>query len=206
MGRLLVFEERDTHGACQRVGDFHAVVGGFLKRWRADPHRSHGDHGWLQQNWGGFAAMHSGVICRGWPLCYMAARLTESRPAPRFSRLGGLVRVCGQPDRLWPALSANAHAARHDPAAVFCAVFANGGFPGTEPLGEHDLSGQLLALGLPAVLLLTGGEALLNWVTAGKYGQAAYLVAGMIFVLGLESLRSQMELMVQAVERNEIFL
>lgn len=59
----------------------------------------------------------------------------------------------------------------------------------------------LIILGIYAVLLVGGGEALLA-ISAGKYGAEAMLILSVLFVvLLLETQRQQLELLIQTVER-----
>lgn len=186
---------------------FALLLAGFLNRWRSDPLRTQGDRGWLPDNWGrlrrfalwGYLQGLATVLYGG-----SANRIAASATLPT-----GTVGLFGFVDSLTD------YGQRYLPTRMlhgmiqplfFARYSQSGDFKDMGRLANMTFRASLLALGLPAVVLLAAGEPLLNWLTAGKYGQAAYLVAGMIFVLGLESLRSQMELMVQAVERNEIFL
>ncbi len=65
---------------------------------------------------------------------------------------------------------------------------------------------NLSLLALPIVLLMVVGEPLFDWVTAGKYGFAAHILAGFLGLMVIEGMRSVLELLVQAVEKNEILL
>jgi len=65
---------------------------------------------------------------------------------------------------------------------------------------------NLSLLALPITLLVVAGEPFLDWVTAGKYGAAAYLLAGFLALMLTEGLRTTLELLVQAVEKNQILL
>lgn len=65
---------------------------------------------------------------------------------------------------------------------------------------------NLSLLALPIALLLVVGEPVLSWLTAGKYGEAAYLLAGFLVLLLTEGMRTTLELLVQAVEKNQILL
>lgn len=65
---------------------------------------------------------------------------------------------------------------------------------------------NLSLLALPMTLLIIAGEPLLDWLTAGKYGTAAYLLAGFLALMLTEGLRTTLELLVQTVEKNEILL
>lgn len=61
-------------------------------------------------------------------------------------------------------------------------------------------------LALPIALLLVAGEPVMSWLTAGKYGEAAYLLAGFLVLMLTEGMRTTLELLVQAVEKNQILL
>ncbi|MCU7890875.1 MAG: hypothetical protein KZQ78_04350 [Candidatus Thiodiazotropha sp. (ex Ustalcina ferruginea)] len=65
---------------------------------------------------------------------------------------------------------------------------------------------NLIFLALPIVLLLIVGEPVFLWATANKYGAAAYLLAGFLALMVAEGMRSTLELLVQAVEKNQILL
>lgn len=65
---------------------------------------------------------------------------------------------------------------------------------------------NLSLLALPIVLLLVDGQPLFNWMTAGKYGYAAPILAGFLGLMVVEGMRSVLELLVQAVEKNHILL
>ena len=65
---------------------------------------------------------------------------------------------------------------------------------------------NLSLLALPIALLAVVGEPVLAWATAGKYGEAAYLLAGFLSLMLVEGMRATLELLVQAVEKNQILL
>jgi O-antigen/teichoic acid export membrane protein len=65
---------------------------------------------------------------------------------------------------------------------------------------------NLTLLALPIALLLVIGEPIFNWVTADKYGTAAYLLAGFLALMVTEGMNATLELLVQAVEKNQILL
>jgi hypothetical protein len=56
------------------------------------------------------------------------------------------------------------------------------------------------------LLILLSGQELLTWLTAAKYGDTAYLLAALIGVLTLESLRVQQELVCITLERNALLI
>ncbi|MEE9494453.1 MAG: lipopolysaccharide biosynthesis protein [Gammaproteobacteria bacterium] len=68
----------------------------------------------------------------------------------------------------------------------------------------YRLNAGLLAL--PIVLLFVVGEPIFDWLTGGKYGMAAPILAGFLALMIVEGMRSMLELLVQAVEKNQILL
>jgi O-antigen/teichoic acid export membrane protein len=59
---------------------------------------------------------------------------------------------------------------------------------------------------LPAGILFIAGEPFFGWLTNEKYGTAASVLAGFLILMMSEGLRTLLELMVQAVEKNQIFV
>lgn len=186
---------------------FISLAGNFLSRRKADPHRTAGDPDWLRQHrarmrryatWGYLQAV-ANMLYGG----------SANRVAASAMLAPGLVGLFGFVDSLMD------YGQRYLPTRMlngmiqplfFARYSSNGNFQEIGRLANMTFRASVVALGLPGVVLVAGGETILNWLTAGKYGQAAYLLVGLLFVLGMESLRSQLEVMVQAIERNEIFL
>ncbi len=180
---------------------------GFYLRWKADPLKGEGHTGWLHENrtrirryavWGYLQAL-ANMLYGG-----AANRVAASALLPP-----GLVGVFGFVDSLMD------YGQRYLPTRMlngmiqplfFARYTSSGNFEEIGRLANMTFRASLVALGFPGVILFIGGIALLDWATAGKYGQAAPILLGLLFVLGLESLRSQLEIMVRAIERNEIFL
>ncbi len=65
---------------------------------------------------------------------------------------------------------------------------------------------NLLLFCMPIALLVVVGPALFDWLTAGKYPTAAPLLAGFLVLLSLEGLRMLIDVLVQAMEKNEFTL
>lgn len=65
---------------------------------------------------------------------------------------------------------------------------------------------NLLLFCLPIALLVVVGPALFNWLTAGKYPTAAPLLAGFLVLLSIEGLRMLIDVIVQAMEKNQYTL
>lgn len=186
---------------------FSLMLIGYLKRWRADPHRGVGDVDWATHNrsrlrrfglWGYLQSLAT-LLYGGAPNRVTASALLGAADVGLFAFVDNLGDY-GQkflPTRMLHGIIRPVFFARYSQTGDFGELgsFANLTF-----------RISLLALGLPAVVLIAVGYPLLDWLTAGKYGEAAYLVSGFMLVLAVESLRSQLELLTQAIERNEIFL
>ncbi|MFA5171870.1 MAG: oligosaccharide flippase family protein [Sulfuriferula sp.] len=65
---------------------------------------------------------------------------------------------------------------------------------------------NLVFLSMAALALLFVGKPVLDILTSGKYGDTVYLVAAMLGVLALESLRLQYVLLCQTIEENGILI
>ncbi len=183
------------------------LLRGFYFRWKADPHRSEGNAGWLADNrsrirryaiWGYLQAV-ANMFYGG-----AANRVAASAMLP-----AGMVGLFGFVDSLMD------YGQRYLPTRMlngmiqplfFARYSSNGNFEEIGRLANMTFRASVVALGFPSVILFVGGVPLLDWLTADKYGQAAPILLGLLFVLGMESLRSQLEVMVQSIERNEVFL
>lgn len=192
--------------ACEGLS-FSLMLIGYLRNWRADPHRGEGDVEWGMHNrarlrkfgfWGYLQSLAT-LLYGGAPNRVAASALLGTSDVGLFGFVDNLGEY-GQkflPTRMLHGIIRPVFFARYSQTGDF-----------NELSGFANLTFRisLLALGLPAVVLLAVGYPLLDWLTAGKYGEAAYLVSGFMLVLAVESLRSQLELLAQAIERNEIFL
>lgn len=183
------------------------LLRGFYRRWQADPHKGEGYAGWL--------AEHRSRIRRYAVWGYMQALANmlyggaTNRVAASALLPPGVVGVFGFVDSLMD------YGQRYLPTRMlngmiqplfFARYASSSNFEEIGRIANMTFRASLVALGFPGVVLFIGGVALLDWTTAGKYGQAAPILLGLLFVLNLESLRSQLEIMVRAIERNEIFL
>lgn len=186
---------------------FMSLLLGFYSRWHSDANRHMGDRDWPLSNRARLRRFAT------WGYMQGLANLLYGGSANRMAASGMLlpfqVGLFGFVDSLTD------YGQRYLPTRVlhgmiqplfFARYSQTHDFRDMGRLANMTFRFSLIALGLPTVVLLAGGEALVNWLTADKYGQAAHLVAGMMLVLSMESLRSQIEVMIQAVERNEVFL
>ena len=63
-----------------------------------------------------------------------------------------------------------------------------------------------LMLSLAVAFTLACGQPVLDWLTGGKYGQAAWLLAALLGILMLDVLRAQLEFLAEVCERNQWIL
>lgn len=182
------------------------LTAGFFHRWSSDPRRSEGNRSWLRDNrarlrrfgaWG-YLQTTTSAFYGGSANRVAASAVLMPFEVGLFGFVDSLTQY-GQ--RYLPTRMAHGMI-----QPIFFARYSQSqDFSDLARLANLMFRISLFAVGLPTVVLLAGGSQLLDWVSAGKYGQAAYLIAGMMGVLSLDSLRSQMQIMMQAVERNEIF-
>jgi O-antigen/teichoic acid export membrane protein len=183
------------------------VLAGFVRLWRADDQRNEGDHDWFPENrvrmrryslWGYLQSL-SNLLYGGAPNRILASVLLRSADVGLLGFIDNLAEYGRRfmPSQMLQGMIRPLFIARYSKTGDFHELGA---------MANLTFRISLLALAPAAVVLLVGGPTILAWFTNGKYTEAAYLLAGTLFVLSLESLRSQVELLTQSVERNEIFL
>ncbi len=179
---------------------------GWLRKWRADNQRGVGDPGWWRANrsralrygaWG-FLLSQSALFYGSAPNRLVAAHFLSTADVAVLGVADNLLNLVRRflPTRMLMSMVR--------PLAM--ARFAAGGdFRAVAALSEFVYRINLILLTLPIVILAVEGPTLMDWVTGGKYGNAAYLLMGFLIVLISEGTRNLVELMVQALEKNPIF-
>lgn len=178
---------------------------GLYGRWEADEDRGEGDAGWLVRNRG--RLLRFGAWTFGLNLTTVGYGPGPNRllvaynlPAADVAVFGFAGQIANLARRLMPTRMI---ASMIRP--LLLARFASSGdFARLVSMINLVYRINLVILVLPIGALIVGGAPLLNWLTAGKYGDAAPLLAGMLLVLVSEGMRSMLELIVQAVEKNHI--
>ncbi|MFW2439308.1 MAG: lipopolysaccharide biosynthesis protein [Arenicellales bacterium] len=88
---------------------------------------------------------------------------------------------------------------------VFIARYSsNNSFDQLNRMSNFIFRVNLMLIILPIILLLVLGEPIFSWLTAGKYGESAYVLAAFLILIIFESLYSQLNLILQALEKNQI--
>lgn len=183
------------------------LAAALWRGWRRDPDRKQGERTWFAQNrqrmrryglWG-YLQTVSNALYGSAPNRLFAGRFVSVGDLGLFGFVSALADM-GQrylPTRMLQGMI----------RPLFFARFArNSDFTALVQWSEFNFRVSLLLLALPGLVLLVAGEPLLYWLTAGKYGQAAYLLAAYSGVLALESLWSQMELLAQTAEKNHLLV
>ncbi|MCF7983820.1 MAG: lipopolysaccharide biosynthesis protein [Thiohalocapsa sp.] len=179
---------------------------GLAVRWVKDEERAIGEPGWIWNNryrmlrfgaWT-FALNLTSVGYGPGPTRLVAARYLSIADLATFGfagQLGNLARRF-MPSRLVSTMIRPLLLARFS---------VSGDFEKLVRMINLVYRINLSILALPIGMLLIGGEPIFDWLTDGKYGAAAPLLAGMLVVLISEGMRNLLELVIQAVEKNQIF-
>lgn len=178
---------------------------GWMHRWQSDPGRSDGSGDWWRENrrralrfgfWG-FLQNQSGLFYGSAPNRLVAAHYLPAPEVALFGLADNLINLVRRfmPTQLFiglirPVMVAKYSASQDFSQAAWIANLA------------YRLNLAILVLGI--ALLVTFGEPLFDWLTGGKYPAAAWLVAGLLVVMATEGMRTMVELMAQAVERNQV--
>lgn len=179
---------------------------GWFRRWRADKQRNVGDPSWWRNNrsravrygaWS-FLLNQSSLLYGSAPNRLVAAYFL---PVADVALLGVTDNLLNLVRRFLPTRMLMSMVR---PLAM--AKFADGGdFRAVAEISEFVYRINLILLTLPIAILAVVGPPLMDWLTGGKYGAAAYLMMGFLVVLIAEGSRVLVELMVQALEKNPIF-
>jgi len=181
-------------------------LGGWL-RWRKDPDRNNGDTQWWQTNrnrvlkFGAWSWMVSlgGMFYGSGAFRLLAARFLPAAELATFGFADSFTNLARRlmPVRLLLGLIRPVFMSRYS---------VHGEFSKLGALSNLVFRVNLLLFAVPVALLIVVGPQVVSWATAGKYPDAAWLMAGFLVVLCIEGLRILMELLAQAVERNQITL
>jgi len=178
---------------------------GWAMRWRKDPAREAGTRTWWRENRGralrfgfwGFLQNQSGLFYGSAPNRLVAAHFLPAPEVALFGLADNLINLVRRfmPTQLFISLIRPVALARFSATRDFSQVawIAN---------LAYRMNLAILALGI--ALTLTIGEPLFGWLTDGKYPGAHWLVAGLLLLMTTEGMRSMVELMAQAVERNQM--
>ena len=178
-----------------------------LKRWRADDKRQQGNYIWWKENfrrvmrYGIFGCLVSQtrVLYGSAPNRLLTAHYMPTSEVAVLGLADSIIKLARRfmPTRMLIGLV----------RPIFMARFSSDGdFSSLVSMANLVYRVNLGVLILPIALLIVVGVPVFEWMTAGKYGLAAPLLAGFLCLMVVEGMRTLLELLVQAVEKNHIFL
>lgn len=186
---------------------FVLLSAGAWLRYRNDADRGNGESGWWEQNrkrvvkFGAWSWMVSlgGMFYGSGAFRLLAARFLPASELATFGFADSFTNLARRlmPVRLLLGLIRPVFMSRYS---------VHGEFSKLTDLSNLVFRVNLVLFAVPVALLIVVGPQVVSWVTAGKYPDAAWLIAGFLIVLCVEGLRILMELLAQAVERNQITL
>jgi O-antigen/teichoic acid export membrane protein len=206
VGELGLFEVVMAELASEALG-VAVILVALVFGWARDPERDRGDISWLSQHrsrvfryglWS-YTQVLAGSLYGSAPNRLVVSRYLTVQDLGLFGFVSALADLARRylPTRLLQGII----------RPLFFAKYAERkDFGDLVTMGDFNFRVSFILLAFPTVFLFVGGVPFLDWLTAGKYGAGAYLLSGIFCVLGLESFRSQLELLVQSAERNQILL
>jgi O-antigen/teichoic acid export membrane protein len=206
VGELGLFEVVMAELASEALG-VAVILVALVFGWERDPERDRGDISWLSQHrsrvfryglWS-YTQVLAGSLYGSAPNRLVVSRYLTVQDLGLFGFVSALADLARRylPTRLLQGII----------RPLFFAKYAERkDFGDLVTMGDFNFRVSFILLAFPTVFLFVGGVPFLDWLTAGKYGAGAYLLSGIFCVLGLESFRSQLELLVQSAERNQILL
>lgn len=206
MGKLNLTTLVVIEGLCEFLMLTLLCIGGY-RRWQVDIERCIGDLGWFRKNfrrvmrYGIFGCLvrQTGVLYGSSPNRLLTAHYMPANEVALLGVADSIVRLVRRfmPTRMLLGLVRPIFMARYS---------SDGDFSTLSRMSNLVYRLNLAILLLPIILLFVVGVPAFDWMTAGKYGMAAHLLAGFLCLMVMEGMRILLELMVQAVEKNHIFL
>jgi O-antigen/teichoic acid export membrane protein len=183
------------------------VLAALIVGWRHDPERDRGDRDWPSRNrkrmfrYGVWSYLQTlaGALYGTAPNRLLVSRFLTVQDLGLFgfiSAVSDLVRRY-LPTGMLQGLIRPLFFAKYEATDDFSTLVE---------MGDVTFRISLALLLLPTVFLATAGEPFINWLTASKYGDGAYILVAIFGVLALESYRSQLELLVQSTEKAHLLL
>jgi O-antigen/teichoic acid export membrane protein len=179
----------------------------LVRNWRKDKHRYNGNLLWLTRHkkrifkygLSGYMRALTSVLYGSAPNRLVAGRFLARESMGEY---GFAESVSSLLHRFLPA-----HLMQGIIRPIFISKYSkNNDMAELNNMGNFVFRASIIILAPAVVLMTVTGQQLLDWLTVGKYGVAAYLVAGIIVVLMFESLRSQQELVCVTLEKNGVLV
>jgi O-antigen/teichoic acid export membrane protein len=176
-------------------------------RWKADNHRYDGDRLWWNSNnkrvikFGilSYFIAQSSLLYGSAPNRLLISASSQSLNLAGFGFADGFANMVRRfmPTRLLIGFI----------RPLFMARYSNNkDFSQLNRMSSYIFMLNIVILILPVILLIIIGEPLFDWLTAGKYGVAAYLLAGFLLLIMIEGLYLLLEVILLALEKNQIII
>ncbi len=181
------------------------LVFGLFINWRIDKERNHGETGWWKSNstrvykYGATKCIStlSMLLYGSGPNRLLVTSMMPNSEVALFGFADSLFQLFQRfmPSRLTLGLV----------RPIFIAKYATtGDFSKLTRMSNLMLRINMLILILAAVAVAILGEPVFDWITDGKYGSANLVLAGFLILLVIMSLRLIIEILIEAVEKNQI--
>ena len=181
------------------------LVRGLYKNWSKDPERSQGSGPWWKFNnkrvfkYGStkYLVNLSMLLYGSGPNRLLASSLMPNSEVALFGFADSLFQLFQRfmPSRLLLGLV----------RPVFIANYSTtGDFKKLTQMSNLLLRINMFILIIAAVAVAVIGQPIFDWITNGKYGSANLLLAGFLILLVFEGLRLIIEILIEAVEKNQI--
>lgn len=178
-----------------------------FRKWKTDQHRGEGNQGWLAENknrvlkYGllNYLVGQSTLLYGSAPNRMILAAYLPSANLAVYGFADGVANLTRRfmPTRLLLGFI----------RPIFMAHYSTkNNFNKLNRMSNFIFRVNVMILILPISILLVVGDLFFSWLTAGKYGESAYLLAGFLVLIIIEGLYALLELLVQAIEKNQIII
>lgn len=178
----------------------------WYARWSTDPDRHEGTTTWWQENrsrairfgaWG-FALQQSRLLYGSSPNRLLLAYFLPGAQLATFGLADHMYRIA---NRFMPATTFSSMVR---PIAM-ARYAATNDFREVVRISDLTYRLNLLLLVPPIVVMFLVGEPIFSWISDGKYGPAGPLFAGFLILMVAEGTRTIVELLITALEKNNMF-
>jgi len=186
---------------------FALITYRYYRKWKSDAHRSEGSQTWWGENkkrvirygFVNYLVGQSTLLYGSAPNRILLAAYLPPVSLAGFGFADGFANLSRRfmPSRLLIGFIRPIFMARYSTTSNFQQL---------NRMSNYVFRVNLILLVLPISLLFVVGEPLFDWLTAGKYGDAAFYLAGFFILIVFESMYSLLGLVVQAIEKNEILV
>lgn len=191
---------------CVELLSLILLLSSAVLRWRADAERSTGDASILRRDWRRYATFGLWAFAQSLTAIFHGS--APNRLLVGYFLPVGSIAVFGTVDRLITFVR------RYEPLLIFLGmvrpIFNSrftkpDDFPRLVAMADCLFRLNLVVLLVPFILFAVAGEHVFDWLTAGKYVEAANIFLAFYAVLILGSANPMIDVLVKLVERNKIY-